>query len=117
MAAIIISNQNPYAWGQLTNRMIGGVINANTNIQRLNDAIATASAGFSGTPGTQFEIPAAGTMGGAADNLFGVQASDTPGENGQTYSYAVGRLQELWATFWADAQQYVEQLDNGQFTM
>jgi hypothetical protein len=119
MAALIISSQSPYTWGQLTNRMVAGMISTNTNVTRLNDAIATASAGFTGTPGTQFEV-ASGFGGGTSQNLFGVQADADPenaGVKGTEYSYAVGRLNELFAAFWAEAQPFVEQLDNGTYTM
>lgn len=114
MTATIIATNPQYTFGQLTNRMVGGMISANTNLERLSEAIATASAGYDGTPGTEFEV--SNTMGGGASNLFGVVASDVPGQKGSDYSYAVGRLHELWSAFWDQAKPYVEQLDNGTST-
>lgn len=112
MTAIIISNQGNYTWGSLTNRMTGAMIQCNTNIERLNEAIATASAGYTGTPGTQFEVSSAMTS--QPTNLFGVVADpDNEGKHGQDYAYAVGRLHELWGAFWEQAKPFVEQLDNG----
>ena len=111
MTTTIISTNPQYAFGNMTNRMVSSLINGNALIERLNDAVKTASAGYTGTPGTEFEVPANAMAVGS--NLFGVLESATPGEQGAAYAYAVGRLQELWAAFWTDAQTYVEQLDNG----
>jgi hypothetical protein len=116
MSALIIGSG--YAWGQLTNRLSNGLISANTQMERLNDAIATASSGFTGVAGTQFEVSQLNNMSGAipsgdTPNLFGVLASETPGEQGEGYAYAVGRLHELWQTFWTAASPFIEQLDNG----
>lgn len=112
MTAIIISTQGNYTWGQLTNRMTGAMVQCNTNIERLKEAIATASAGYEGTPGTQFEISS--TMSTVPNNLFGVVADpDEDGKHGQDYAYAMGRLHELWGTFWEQAKPFVQQLDNG----
>jgi hypothetical protein len=116
MASLIISTMGNYTFGALTNRMIGGMISANAAMRRLQDAITTASAGYDGTPGTQFEIVTT-TPGGLQNNLFGVVASDTPGEQGATYRYAMEQLNVAWLQFWAAAQPYIEQLDNGQGTM
>lgn len=117
MAATIISNMMPYSFGQMTNQTVGRIISANTAVVRLAEAIATASAGFQGTDGTQFEM-------GNTDpkdqviNLFGVQADvNRPGEQGKAYAYAVNRLNDAWTTFWEAAQPYLEQLDNGQSAM
>ena len=118
MATTIISNAGQYTFGMMTNRLIGGLISAGTSINRLQEAIATASSGYEGTPGTEFEIPGSNMMGGLqVSNLFGVVASTVPGEQGQAYAYAVGQLHAAWQSFWATAQPYVEQLDNGQMTM
>ena len=114
MTATIISTGPQYTFGALTNRLVGGLIAGNTQLERLKEAIATASSGYTGTPGTEFEIgqTAAGVLVG--NNLFGVVAdTENPGQKGTEYSYAVGRLHELWAAFWVEAEQYVEQLDNG----
>lgn len=114
MTTTIISPNPQYAFGQLTNRLISGLVTGNMTMRRLNEAIATASSGYDGTQGTQFEISATGTGVLVGSNLFGVVADpDMPGQKGSDYSYAVGRLHELWTTFWAEAEQYVDQLDNG----
>jgi len=109
MTTIVISNSYPY--GQMTNQTMGKLIAMHSTMQRLNDAIATASAGYEGEPGTQFEIPSA--IGGAPPTLFGVQPSATPGEQGTDYRYAMDALATQWATFWAAAEPFIEQLDNG----
>lgn len=118
MTTTIISTGPQFTFGMLTNRITGGMISANAQLERLNEAIATASAGYDGTPGTEFEV--SNSMGGGnpnQSNLFGVVASDVPGQKGSDYSYAVGRLHELWAAFWEQAKPYVEQLDNGTSTI
>ena len=114
MASTIISNQGQYTFGQMTNRLIGALIDGNTSLERLNEAVATASAGFTGTPGTQFEINNAMGGGMGSQNLFGVVADpEEPGAKGNDYSYAIGQLHSAWQAFWAAAKPYVEQLDNG----
>lgn len=127
MTTTIISNMQPYTYGQMTNQAIGRLISLNTSMIRLQEAIATASAGYTGIEGTQFEIgnptlPSSGDVMqprsiGMNQNLFGVQASDTPGEQGSNYRYAMDGLAAAWQTFWTAAQPFVEQLDNGQMTM
>jgi len=113
MTATLIATSPQYTFGALTNRLVSGMITANAQLERLHEAIATASAGYTGTPGTEFEVSNA--MGSPLQpNLFGVVADlETPGQKGSDYSYAVGRLHELWATFWTEAENYVQQLDNG----
>jgi len=112
MATIIISSQDPYTQGRATNQLTSRLLASAAQLERLHAAVVTASSGYDGAPGTEFEIDP-NLMSSAVQNLFGVQPSDTPGEQGAAYSYAVNRLHELWATFWADARPYVEQLDNG----
>jgi hypothetical protein len=113
MAALIIPNMTPF--GSMTNQATSRLINLNATIERLKDAIATASAGYTGTPGTQFEAAPMGV--GApppAPNNFGVQPDpEALGENGTDYAYAVGVLTEQWALFWAAAEASINQLDNG----
>jgi hypothetical protein len=117
MAALIISTSPQYTFGAMTNRMVGALMSVSANMNRLNEAIATASSGYTGVEGTQFEVPSA-TMGGVtSSNLFGVVASATPGEQGANYRYAVDQLHTAWLTFWAQAEAFVEQLDNGQMSM
>lgn len=118
MAVILISNQQmQFPFGAQTNMAIGRLIAANTNMVRVAEAIATASAGFTGTPGTQFET---GNVDPANNvpNLFGIQADpDAPGEQGAAYRYAMEQLAAAWQSFWTAAAPYVEALDNGQMTM
>jgi hypothetical protein len=109
MTTTVISNGASY--GAMTNQAIGKLISLNSTLERLTDAISTASSGYTGTPGTEFETSA--NLG--AQNLFGVQPSETPGEQGTAYSYAMNRLQEEWSTFWAVAEPFIEQLDNGNY--
>lgn len=115
MTTTIIANNMPYSYGQMTNQTISKLISLQTVIERLNDAIATASSSYGGVAGTEFEASVA--LGTQSPNLFGVQPSETPGEQGSAYSYAMGRLHEEWATFWTAAAPFIEQLDNGTFSM
>jgi hypothetical protein len=108
MTAVIISNQATF--GNMTNTAVSRLLSLNTTLERLKDAVATASSGYPGTPGTEFE--AATLLPG--NNNFGVQPNpDEPGANGTDYAYAVNQLTAQWATFWAAAQPFIEQLDNG----
>ena len=113
MTTTIISNNMPFSYGQMTNQAVSKLISLQTTLERLQDAIKTASAGYAGVPGTEFEMGSMGTV----QNLFGIQPSDTPGEQGSAYSYAMGRLHEEWAKFWTAAEPFIEQLDNGTFSM
>ena len=102
MTATVISNVAPF--GAMTNSLTASVYTVADAIERLNSAVATASSGYSGTPGTEFED---GTN-------FGVSADpNEPGAKGNDYSYAIGQLHAAWATFWTSAEPYVTQLDNG----
>lgn len=117
MASTIISNNAAYTFGAMTMRLMTGLINANTALERLKTAVATASSGTT-DDGTQFEIPTTVVgMPTAVSNLFGVVADPTnPGQRGKDYQYAVNQLDALWTTFWAEAKPYVEQLDQGTTT-
>ncbi len=117
MTATIISTTGQYPFGQMTNQLVAGLISNATKMQRLEEAIATASSGYAGVEGTQFEVPATGTPGGTPANLFGVVASATPGEQGAAYRYAMDGLAAEWAKFWTLAQPFIEQLDNGNTSM
>jgi len=108
MTTLIISNGTPY--GSMTNQATSRLIALNTMLERLKDAIATAASGYEGTPGTEYELS---TGLGTPANLFGVTPSETPGEQGTAYSYAMGRLNEEWSKFWTAAEPFIEQLDNG----
>ncbi len=112
MTTTIISNN--VAYGAMTNQVTAGLIKLQTQVERLSDAVTTASAGYGGTPGTEFEAPTnILAPSPSPQNLFNVQPSEVPGEQGAAYKYAVGRLHEEWAKFWAAAQPFIEQLDNG----
>jgi hypothetical protein len=107
MATIQISSG--VSFGAMTNRTVASLISNNANMRRLQEAIATASSGYTGVPGTEFE---------GASTLFGVAADPaTPGAKGTDYSYAVNQLAAVWATFWDAAVPYIEQLDNGAIGM
>jgi hypothetical protein len=111
MAALIIPNNTTF--GSMTNRTVASLLSLNTTMARLKDAIATASAGYEGTQGTQFEAPSSG-MNMMQQNNFGIApAPDSPGTQGTAYAYAVGVLTEQWDLFWAAAGASIDQLDNG----
>jgi hypothetical protein len=101
MTACIISNTPPF--GALTNKTVAGLRAANDAVLRLQEAVATAASGYEGAPGAEYET----------DSNFGVQPSDTPGEQGSAYAYAIGQLEGAWATFWEAASPYIAQIDNG----
>ncbi len=112
MAALIISNNPPYTYGVMTNQTIAALVSTQGKLERLKEAIAVAASGYQGVPGTQYELsPGSGLVN--PPNLFGIQPSETPGEKGSEYSYAAGRLGEEWAKFWAAAEPFIAQLDNG----
>lgn len=110
MTTIVISNNATY--GGMSNQAIGKLIALQTTMERLADAIKTAASGYEGVPGTEYES-VQGTM---STNLFGVQPSETPGQQGSAYAYAMGRLNEEWEKFWTAAEPFIEQLDNGQYS-
>lgn len=97
-------------FGGLSTNLAARLIKANADMERLKDAVANASAGYAGTPGTEFEA----TNPPDIPNLFGVMPSMTPGENGTDYRFAMDSLSAQWATFWAAAEPFIAQLDNGQ---
>ena len=113
MAALIIPNNTTF--GSMTNQTVGSLLKLNTTMARLKDAIATASAGYVGTPGTQFEAGNAMTPGNMfVQNNFGIVPDQAePGLQGTNYSYAIGVLTEQWDLFWAAAEASINQLDNG----
>jgi hypothetical protein len=116
MASLVISNQTNF--GSMTNSAVGRLISLNATMERLKDAVATASSGYTGVPGTEFEAVSGAPGPVPGGNNFGVQPDPTePGKTGTDYAYAVNQLTAQWATFWAAAQPYVEQLDNGTASM
>lgn len=102
MTATIISNTPPF--GALTNKTVANLRAANDAVLRLQEAVATAASGYEGEAGTEYEGPATN---------FGVVPSDTPGEQGSAYAYAVGQLATAWADFWQAALPSIQQIDNG----
>jgi hypothetical protein len=102
MTATIISNTPPF--GALTNQAVANLHRVNEAVTRLQEAVATAASGFTGTAGTEYE---------GTDNNFGVVPGDTPGAKGTDYAYAIDQLSASWAEFWAAATPYIQQLDNG----
>lgn len=114
MASLIISNNTSF--GSMTNAVVGRAVSMQSSIQRLQEACATASSGYEGTPGTQFETPSGTINSLAQPNNFGVAADpDEPGKNGESYRYAVDQLKLEWDKFWSAAQPYLEALDNGTY--
>lgn len=111
MAALIIPTSTPF--GGMTNTTTSRLINLNATLARLADAIATASSGFEGTPGTQFEAAAMGVNGFAQNNFGIVPDQSAPGANGTDYAYAVSQMVSQWETFWPLVEPYISQLDNG----
>ena len=89
MTSLVIPNQTTF--GQMTNSVVSRLAGLNTTVLRLNEAVTTASAGYAGTPGTEFEAATMG-MGMAQANNFGVQPDPNPanaGVNGVAYADAV----------------------------
>ena len=112
MVATVISNTTTF--GSMTNSAVSRLIALNTTMLRLKEAVSTASSGYTGTPGTEFETAALVMGAPQLANNFGVQANpETPGANGTDYAYAVNQLATQWDTFWTAAAPYIEQLDNG----
>jgi len=111
MAAIVIPNNTSF--GGMTNQTISRLLQVNTAMERLKDALATASSGYTGVAGTQYEAVSMG-MGPFTPNNFGVVPDPaTPGAQGTNYEYALNTLAGHWLTFWQAAQPSIEQLDNG----
>jgi len=111
MTALIISTGPSF--GSMTAQIVSRLVSLNSSLPRLQEAITTASSGYEGIAGTQFEMPS-GNMGGQPNN-FGVYPDpDNPGVQGTAFSYAAARLHEEWLKFWTAAAPYIEQLDNGQ---
>lgn len=113
MAALIISTGAQF--GAMTNQIVGSMYRLNSAMPRLQEAIATASLGYTGTPGTEFETAIPGSNQPYVPNLFGVQADpQNPGAQGNAYRYAAEQLEAEWVKFWTAAASYIQALDNGQ---
>jgi hypothetical protein len=113
MAALIIPNNTTF--GSMTNQTVGSLLKLNTTMARLQDALATASAGYVGTPGTQYEAGNMTTPGNMfVQNNFGIAPDQAEaGKNGTDYEFAVNTLAAAWTAFWTAAEASVNQLDNG----
>jgi hypothetical protein len=112
MAALIIPNNTTF--GSMTNQTVSNLLKLNTTMARLKDALATASAGYEGVAGTQYEAATMGMNMPMSQNNFGIVPKvDAAGANGTDYEYAVNTLTAQWDTFWAAAEASVNQLDNG----
>lgn len=97
----------------MTNQMVSRFAGLDSTLKRLTEAIATASSGYAGTPGTQFEAPIS-QLPPAPTNNFGITPDpNTPGQKGQDYAYAMERLHDEWTTFWTAAEPFIAALDNG----
>jgi len=111
MAALIIPTNTTF--GSMTNQTISSLLRLNTTIERLRDALATASSGYEGVPGTQYEA-GSGMMNSFSPNNFGIVPDQaTPGQNGTDYEYALNTLVGHWEAFWTAAEASISQLDNG----
>jgi hypothetical protein len=119
MTAIVIPQTTTF--GALTNNVVSRLNALNSQIPRLGQAAATASSGYEGTPGTQFEaviieptLPSAMVTSPTYVNNFGVMPdAKNLGAQGQAYAYAVGQLLAEWKKFWTAAESYIEAIDNG----
>lgn len=112
MSSLIYGTSGQATMGQMTAAAIAKIVATNAAMARITEAIATASSGFEGTPGTQFEANDGGF--GTADNLFQALPSDTAGEQGSNYRFAVESLNAQWQTFMDAAKDFIAQLDQGQ---
>jgi hypothetical protein len=118
MVALIVPNQTTF--GQMTNSVVSRLAGLNTTVLRLSEAVTTASADYTGTPGTEFEAPGPGMMGPMSGNNFGVYpdpSADNAGVNGTAYADAVVALTAQLVAFWTAAAPYIKTLDNGQAAM
>jgi hypothetical protein len=118
MTTTVITNSGSFPYGQMTNQAIGRLISLNTTLSRLKEAIAIAALDYQGVEGTEYELRSGGAVPVPANTtniptLFGVVPSNAPGEQGVAYRYAMETLYQHWAVFWAAAQPFIEQLDNG----
>jgi len=112
MAALIIPNNTTF--GSMTNQTVSNLLKMSTTMARLKDALATASAGYEGVAGTQYEAATMSMNTPFTQNNFGIVPKvDAAGANGTDYEYAVNTLATHWDTFWAAAEAAISQLDNG----
>jgi hypothetical protein len=121
MARVIFTTQPQYTFGVMTTRLVTSLIQANASVARVQAGMTTASNGFTGTAGTQYEISGSSTgMGNpmAPINLFGVIAdANNLGANGTAYETAMNTIETAWQTFWTAASGALQTLDNGSTTV
>src|SRR4029078_6337256 len=103
MAAIVIPNNTSF--GGMTNQTISRLLQVNTAMERLKDALATASSGYTGAAGRPYEAVSMG-MGPFTPNNFGVVPDPaTPGAQGTNYEYALKTLAGEWLSVWEGGEQ------------
>jgi hypothetical protein len=101
MSAIIVNGDTPF--GSMSNNGIADLIDAIANLHRVNLAAAAAQSGAPAPPGAALET----------GSNFGVVPSDTPGEQGAAYAYALDVLDQALQAFLAANQAQITALDNG----
>lgn len=102
MSAIIVNGAAPF--GAISNKAIQNLISAIDDIHRVNLAAAAAQSGAASPVAAALET----------GSNFGVVASDTPGEKGADYAYALGLLDAALQTFKSTNQGFITALDNGE---
>jgi hypothetical protein len=119
MARVIFTTQPQYTFGVMSTRLVTALIQANASIARITAGMATASSGFTGTAGTQYEIGSNTPLNPQGPtNLFGVIAdANNLGANGVAYENAMNTIEAAWQTFWTDASAALQTLDNGSTTV
>jgi hypothetical protein len=115
MARVIFSMQPQYTFGTMSTRLVTNLIAANASVARITAGMATASSGFTGTDGTQYEVSSSMPPNPMAPpNLFGVVTeANSPGANGMAYENAMNTIETAWQTFWTAASAALQTLDNG----
>ena len=101
MSALIVNGVTPF--GNVSNKMAADFHVIDDEITRLGVAVAIAASGFTGTAGTEYET----------GSNFGVVPSNTPGQQGLAFAYALNSLSTNWATFRANNIAFINVLDNG----
>lgn len=102
MPSIVFQGLQPFA--QLANISVAQLFALNSSLARLQAAVDTASQGYAGTAGTEYEGPT---------SAFGIVAGETPGAQGQAFASAVATIVQNWNTFWTAAQGAIDAIDNG----
>ncbi len=113
MTALVYSTTTSF--GGMTSQAVAKIAATNAALKRLVEAVAAASSGYEGTPGTEFETDPGNGFG--QGNNFGVQPSDVPGEQGSSYKFALENLNTQWSEFMTAAEAFLTALDQGQQTV